>query len=85
MDVKRQDPIRDITLSNVNGIHSIEVKDRDDVYVKRIRRFEHAGRGEREKYSAGADGMAVTCEVAVLVTCREKRTVAIKELSMTQR
>ncbi|MDH2903280.1 MAG: Gfo/Idh/MocA family oxidoreductase [Actinomycetota bacterium] len=82
MDVMRQDPIGDITITNATGRHDVVVDDRENLYVKTIRRFEQACYGIGEPFSTGADGLAAaTCATGVLISARERRTVALSELT----
>jgi 1,5-anhydro-D-fructose reductase (1,5-anhydro-D-mannitol-forming) len=82
MDVMRQDPLGDITLSNSKGRHDIAVEDRENLYVKTIQRFDEACRGMGQPYSTGADGFeAVKAAVAVRLSAQQKRTVTISELT----
>lgn len=82
IDVLRQDPIGDIIISNSTGRRDVVVEDRENLYVKTIRRFEQACHGNGEPFSTGADGlMAATCAAGVLISARDKRTVAISELT----
>jgi 1,5-anhydro-D-fructose reductase (1,5-anhydro-D-mannitol-forming) len=78
--VMRQDPVGDITLTNASGVHEIPVDDRENLYVKTIRRFEGACHGDGEPICAGADGVAsVKGVLAALKSARESRTVLMSE------
>jgi 1,5-anhydro-D-fructose reductase (1,5-anhydro-D-mannitol-forming) len=75
-DVLRQDPIGDIVLTDSSGTHDIAVEDRENLYVKTIRRFELACQGIGQPFSTGEDGLeAVRGAAAVFVSAHEKRTV----------
>jgi len=77
-DVLRQDPIGEIAISDSSGTHDIPVEDRENLYVKTIRRFELACQGVGQPYSTGEDGLeAVRAAAAVFISAREKRSVTL--------
>jgi 1,5-anhydro-D-fructose reductase (1,5-anhydro-D-mannitol-forming) len=80
--VMSQDPIGEITLTDGAGVHTIEVSDRENLYVKTIRQFEQAVTGNGAPLASGDDGFAsMQAALAVLQSAREKRTISITELA----
>ncbi len=80
-DVMRQDPIGEIVLTTSTGQRVIEVEDRENLYVKTLRRFEEACAGRGTPYSSGEDGrVAVASALAALRSAHERRTVTLAEV-----
>ncbi len=80
-DVMRQDPLGDITLTTASGSREVEVTDRENVYVKTLRRFTEAVEGRGAPYSTGEDGrIAVACAVAALTSATERRSVRVADV-----
>ena len=80
-NVMTQDPIGEITVTDKNGSHHIEVHDRENLYVKTIKQFANAVRGEGEPLATGQDGFAsLQGAIAALKSIKEKRTVSISEV-----
>jgi len=78
--VMTQDPTGEIVVTDAAGVHSIEVSDRDNLYVKTIKQFERACRGEGTPLATGSDGFAsMQVALAVLQSAAEKRTVSLLE------
>jgi len=82
-NVMTQDPIGEITVTDKNGSHIVEVNDHENLYVKTVRQFEKAITGEGEPLASGQDGFAsMQGALAALKSAKEKRTVAINEVEL---
>ena len=80
--VMSQDPVGEITLTDATGVRTIEVSDRDNLYVKTIEQFERAVNGNGFPLASGEDGFAsMQAALAALQSAREKRTISISELA----
>jgi 1,5-anhydro-D-fructose reductase (1,5-anhydro-D-mannitol-forming) len=80
--VMTQDPTGEIVLTNAEGIKTIEVTDRENLYVKTIKQFQNAIAGKGEPLATGDDGFAsMQGAIAALKSAKEKRTVQISEVS----
>jgi len=80
--VMTQDPTGEIVLTNAEGIKTIEVTDRENLYVKTIKQFQNAIAGKGEPLATGDDGFAsMQGAIAALKSTKEKRTVQISEVS----
>lgn len=79
--VMTQDPSGEITLTNASGSHSIEISDRENLYIKTLRQFESASNGVGTPFSSGEDGFAsLQGALAVLQSAQEKRTISISKV-----
>jgi 1,5-anhydro-D-fructose reductase (1,5-anhydro-D-mannitol-forming) len=80
-DVMTPNPIGEILLTTSTGQRVIEVEDRENLYVKTLRRFAEACAGRGRPYSSGNDGrVAVASALAALRSAEERRTVTLAEV-----
>ncbi|MBU6496628.1 MAG: Gfo/Idh/MocA family oxidoreductase, partial [Acidobacteria bacterium] len=80
-DVMTPDPVGDIVLTTSAGRRELDVPDRENLYVKTLRRFAEAVEGRGAPYSTGEDGrIAVACAVAALTSATERRTVRVADV-----
>ncbi len=81
LDVMTPDPIGDVVLTSAEGQRDLVVRDRENLYVKTLRRFSEATQGQGSPYSSGEDGLvAVACAVAALRSADERRSVTLDEV-----
>jgi 1,5-anhydro-D-fructose reductase (1,5-anhydro-D-mannitol-forming) len=80
--VMTQDPSGEVVITNSAGSKTIEITDRENLYVKTIKQFQNAIAGKGEPLASGDDGFAsMQGAIAALKSAREKRTVQISEVS----
>jgi len=79
--VMGQDPTGTLTLIDGQGQREVDVADRDNMYVKTVRQFALACRGEAPPYATALDGLAsLTGALGVLMSAEQRRTVSISEV-----
>lgn len=77
-DVMTQKPVGSVVLRNARGEEELSF-DREDLYVRSVRTFHAAIRGEREPAATGEDGVwSLACAEAALESARTGRTVKIE-------
>jgi 1,5-anhydro-D-fructose reductase (1,5-anhydro-D-mannitol-forming) len=79
-DVMTQDPVGRVVLRRESSTQEIDVGEREDLYVRSVRAFNAAARGEGQPAASGEDGVrSLAIALAVLESMRTGRTAPVTE------